>query len=185
MTPDEIISLLDFGWLTDELTVGRRAVPSTDSDGDRGADSLSAEVGARLMQAGAILGNLTSIGLPAGNAHYGFYDLSYLLTKRVLMASIMTAMGKRTKVAQIRSVCRQPRPATPSTMTVMATLMKAYEVRAVAACPMPKKSAAMASTTTVMVALTKTGQTKVEVAALAQETAAEAVGMFATPLKMG
>ncbi len=33
-------------------------------------------------QAGAIFGNLTSIGLPAGNARYGFYDLSYLLTKR-------------------------------------------------------------------------------------------------------
>lgn len=33
-------------------------------------------------QTRAILGNLTSIGLPAGSARYGFYDLSYLLTKR-------------------------------------------------------------------------------------------------------
>jgi hypothetical protein len=30
----------------------------------------------------AILANLKSIGLPAQNARYGFYDLSYLLTKR-------------------------------------------------------------------------------------------------------
>lgn len=30
----------------------------------------------------AILGNLKSIGLPADHARYGFFDLSYLLTKR-------------------------------------------------------------------------------------------------------
>ena len=33
-------------------------------------------------QTNAILGNLRSIGLPTGNAKYGFYDLTYLLTER-------------------------------------------------------------------------------------------------------